>query len=93
MLTVSVYKTYFDLIINRWKLKEYRKKTAYYKSRLFNKDGSLKHDTIKIINGYGHKRPYIVLELIDVIEYKQVYCIQLGNIIELGNLENYFEDE
>lgn len=88
MLILHIKKKHFDEILTRWKKKEYRKKTKYYRSRLFNKDGSLKHNTIMLINGYGYTRPYVVLDLIDVIEYKKIYCIQLGNIFEVCNLKD-----
>ena len=42
---------------------EFRNQSQWIKSRVFNKDGTIKqYDAVKFINGYGNDKPYFIAE-------------------------------
>jgi glycosyltransferase A (GT-A) superfamily protein (DUF2064 family) len=83
MLILTIYKEFFDAISGGWKTKEFRKNTSYYRHRIRDSHGVVKHDTIKFINGYGKNRPYIIVELKDVTETKDLFILHLGKILKV----------
>lgn len=93
VLSMPIKKKWFDMILTGEKKEEYRTIGDYWRKRLLTD----KVDRIKLINGYGHNRPYLIVELrnirkgtgkeewgaVPVVEY---YVLELGEIVERGNL-------
>lgn len=74
---------YFSQILRGEKTIEYRDLTEYYEKRLENKT----FDTIHFNNGYGKNRPFIVAECKGITKTVCDYEIEIGKILETGNLE------
>ena len=87
MLILPIKKTYFDDIRIGIKTTEFRKNNKYYQSRIRDSHGVVKHDTVKLINGYGSHRPFMIIELLDVVETPNIFKLQLGKILKKGNLK------
>ena len=87
MLKLVLYKEFFEAILGGWKTKEFRKNTKYYRSRIRDSHGVVKHDRIHFTNGYGKHRPWMIIELKDVTETPELFTLDLGKILEKGNLE------
>ena len=87
ILHLTIKKQYFDLIISKQKIIEYRKITPYWITRLENKT----YDIIYFRNGYSRKSPYLIAEfnyLRKIIYHNKFhYAIYLGKILEFGNLK------
>ena len=83
---LTLYGKYFREIENGTKTKEYRKNTLYYRSRIRDSYGVVKHDCIRFTNGYGRNRPFIIVELKDVLETKEMFTLYLGKILSKGNV-------
>ncbi|MEO8514142.1 MAG: ASCH domain-containing protein [Ignavibacteria bacterium] len=81
-LHLSLYKKWFDEILQGTKKIEYREIKPYYE-RLLTKN----YSEVKFVNGYGKERPYLVINIVKIIKSKEFYEIHLGNIIETGNLQ------
>lgn len=65
VLTLSVNKQPFDVMITGEKSIEFRDNTKFIRDRLYNKDGSIKsYDVVKIVNGYGNHRPHFVAKFL-----------------------------
>ena len=63
VLVLTLHKAAFDVMVTGEKRKEYRETSKWMLSRLFNKDGSLKHyDAIKFSNGYSKTSPIFECE-------------------------------
>ena len=62
MLTLPITKKWYDMILAKIKLEEYRKNTPYYQSRFAKHIGSPL--TVRFRNGYGAGRPTIECEVI-----------------------------
>jgi hypothetical protein len=86
MLTLTLYKEYFVAILGGWKTKEFRKNKPYYRSRIRDSHGVVKHDAVKFINGYGRHRPWMIVELKDVSETDELFTIHLGKVLDKGNI-------
>lgn len=86
MLKLIIYKEFFDYILMGVKTKEFRKNTKYYRSRIRDSHGVVKHDRIKFTNGYGKNRPWMIVELKDVTETKEMFTLYLGKILDKGNI-------
>lgn len=53
----------FDVMVTEEKLEEFRKVCDWMTSRLYEKNGDIKHyDYIEYTNGYGHHRPRFVTD-------------------------------
>ena len=78
---MSLYKKWFDEILQGTKKIEYREVKPYY-DKLLKKD----YSEVKFVNGYGGNRPYLIIEIIKITKGKEYYQIHLGSIIETGNL-------
>jgi len=60
-LHLSLRKEPFEVMVTGEKGLEFRKKSKWIRSRLFNKDGTRKqYDVIKFVNGYGNDKPYFM---------------------------------
>jgi len=80
-LHLSIYKKWFDEILSGNKKTEYRDIKPYYDKLL-----SKKYTEVKLVNGYGAKRPYVVVAVMKIIKSQKFYEIHLGDIIETGNI-------
>ena len=97
-LHLTLKKVWFDLMVSGVKKIEYRKSSNWIKKRLHNKD----YKYVKFVNGYGNDKPYFISEYKGYIISKKKntveingnsievekgdYIIQLGAIVEKGNL-------
>lgn len=60
-LTLVLKKQWFDLMVTGEKTMEYRKPSDWIKSRLYNKDGSVReYNFVKFILGYQRNAPYFI---------------------------------
>lgn len=80
-LHLSLYKKWFDEILNGTKTIEYREIKPFYELLK-----SKHYDEVKFVNGYGKERPFLVVQITKILKGKEFYEIHLGNIIETGNL-------
>lgn len=92
-LSMPIKKQWFDLILSKQKLEEYREIKPYWTSRL-NKNISY----LKLINGYGNKKPYLIIELknMKVGTGKKEWGALEGElyyILELGEIKKTFKGE
>ena len=86
ILYLTLFRKWFDEILEGKKKIEYRDKKEYWKKRLFNQDGSVKnYDKIVFTNGYGSNRPRIEIKFLGVKESQDKYEIILGDIINKLN--------
>jgi len=85
VLHLNLHREFFDLIADRKKRFEYRRRTPYWKRRL---DGQ-NYDLICFRNGYATKAPVMVVKYlgkrIRVQGRSAHYAIQLGQILEIKN--------
>lgn len=98
VLYLNISKEPFEVMVRGEKPEEYRKPSYWIKSRLYNKDGTLKnYDLIKFINGYGNNRPYFICNYegfeIQTKSYSHYYTnglvvkVEKGDfMIKLGNI-------
>lgn len=98
ILHLTLKKEWFDLMISGKKRVEYRKPSKWIISRL-----EKEYDVIRFINGYGSDKPYFVceykgfeiskksetinLEKSEIQVEKGSYMINLGKILEIGNVK------
>ncbi len=80
-LHLSLYKKWFDEILQGTKRIEYREIKPYYDKLLKNQ-----YEEVRFVNGYGKDRPFLVVNIKKIIKGKEFYEIHLGNIVETGNL-------
>lgn len=60
-LLLTLKKAAFDVMVTGEKTIEYRKKTKWIESRIFDKGGMFRqYDFVKFVNGYGADKPYFV---------------------------------
>ena len=86
ILHLTLFKKWFDDVLNGIKKIEYRDKKEYWRRRLFNEDGTVKHyDEVIFTNGYGSSRPKMRVEFLGVKESEDKYNIFLGKVIEKIN--------
>ncbi len=99
VLHLTLKKEWFDLMVSRKKRIEYRRPSKWIISRL-----EKEYDVIKSTNGYGSNKPYfvceykgfkisknsetILLENSKIEIEKGSYMINLGKILEIGNVKN-----
>lgn len=61
VLHLSLKKEPFEVMVTGEKDVEFRKRTDWLKSRLFDKQLHVKkYDVIKFVNGYGNDKPYFI---------------------------------
>lgn len=91
--SMPIKKEWFDMILRGEKKEEYREHKPYWSKRLFGKN--ITH--LKLINGYGRDKPYLIIELDGIgvgygkeewgaIPGEEYFILELGKIIERGNI-------
>jgi len=87
MITLTLYKQYFDWILEGKKKEEARVSKSYWWKRLFDENG-LKHDKIKFVNGYGNHRPWMIVECLgyEIDDVDKIIYLELGKILDKGNI-------
>lgn len=90
---MTLTKQWFDMIASGIKKEEYREMKPHWHKRLLNK----KYDAIQFVNGYGHHRPRMLIELKEVLSglgitewgagREVTYILKLGNILKIENYE------
>ena len=99
ILHLTLKKRWFDLMVAGKKKVEYRQSSRWIISRL-----EKEYDVIKFTNGYGSDKPYffcqyngfeiskksetIYIENSIIAVEKGSYMINLGEILEIGNIKN-----
>ena len=82
VLHLNLYRKYFDQILNKEKIIEYRDITPYWSKRLEGRH----YDVIKFKNGYRKDAPEMVVEYKGMYISDSEYAIVLGNILETKNV-------
>ena len=86
VLHLNLYREYFDQILNKEKVIEYRDITPYWSKRLEGRH----YDVIKFRNGYRKDAPEMLVEFKGVGIVNDVqgsrYAIELGKILETKNV-------
>ena len=99
ILYLTLKKPQFQVTSIGEKKTEYRRHSAWIKSRLENRN----YDVVKFVNGYGSDKPYFIVQFLGyqietkshTIKYsngltvnvtKGDYSITLGEIVEKGNI-------
>ena len=77
-----MYRKYFDQILKKEKIIEYRDITPYWSKRLEGRH----YDVIKFRNGYRKDAPEMVVEYKGMYVSDSEYAIVLGNILETKNV-------
>lgn len=81
ILFLTLKKQWFDEIKAGTKKTEFRDKTKWIKSRLFNKDGTpRKYDFVVFQNGYKKDSPRIKVEFLGFETTPLLYEINLGMV-------------
>jgi hypothetical protein len=83
LLTLSLYKEYFDQILSGEKKIEYRQRSEHWDKRL-----SKQYDTVKFINGYGNDRPWLVCQVTKIEKDNYEWRVHLGEVLDSGNLKS-----
>ncbi|MDB6151882.1 MAG: hypothetical protein JWL90_335 [Chthoniobacteraceae bacterium] len=82
-LHLNLHREFFDLIVVGTKRIEYRKRTAYWKSRLEGR----KYDEIQFRNGYSTEAPEMLVEFLGVRRIQKwgepYYAIRLGRVLNI----------
>lgn len=79
VLHLTLKQVWFDQITRGVKRVEYRDKKPYWKSRLFNKDGTPKlFNIICFRNGYASDSPTIRFKFGGISENLKYYIIKIG---------------
>lgn len=81
VLHLTLCRQYFDAILAGTKNIEYRRRSERYDQQ-FKKP----YTHIKFVNGYGHHRPWILVEISRFEKTRNQWLIHLGNILEHGNI-------
>ena len=82
VLHLNLYRKYFDQILKKEKIIEYRDITPYWSKRLEGRH----YDVIKFRNGYRKDAPEMVVEYKGMYINDSEYAIVLGNILETKNV-------
>ena len=82
VLHLNLNRKYFDQILNKEKIIEYRDITPYWSKRLEGRH----YDVIKFRNGYRKDAPEMVVEYKGMYTNDSEYAIVLGNILETKNV-------
>lgn len=97
-LFLTLSKEPFDVMVTGEKQIEFRKRSDWILSRLFNKDGSKKKfDVVKFTNGYGKDKPFFIANFKGVDQAAtsnvhtysnglKVYCKRFDLRIYLGEI-------
>ena len=86
VLHLNLYRKYFDQILKKEKIIEYRDITPYWSKRLEGRH----YDVIKFRNGYRKDAPEMVVEFkgIGIVTFQTTptYAIQLGKVLKSKNV-------
>ena len=82
VLHLNLYRKYFDQILKKEKIIEYRDITPYWSKRLEGRH----YDVIKFRNGYRKDAPEMIVEYKGMYIKDSEYAIELGNILETKNV-------
>ena len=86
VLHLNLYRKYFDQILKKEKIIEYRDITPYWSKRLEGRH----YDVIKFRNGYRKDAPEMIVEFKGMgtvtFQTTPTYAIQLGKILESKNV-------
>jgi len=85
VLHLTLYKKWFNEILEKKKTVEFRKITPYWTRRLEGKT----YEYVHFVNGYGTHRPWVDVSLIKIEKddvYYDEYGLHLGEILRSGNL-------
>ena len=82
VLHLNLYRKYFDQILNKEKIIEYRDITPYWSKRLEGRH----YDVIKFRNGYRRDAPEMIVEYVGMYTSDTEFAIVLGNILETKNV-------
>lgn len=109
-VNIPIQKKWFDMILSGEKKEEYREIKPYWWKRLgvkmdMTENGRIrkwsiaeKIETVTLINGYGHDKPRIVVDLLDIeikipeYDWSPIgteglwFALVLGEIIEKHNI-------
>jgi hypothetical protein len=84
ILSCTLQKKWFDLILAGKKKKEYREIKPFWISRLVDGENYIHYDEVHFRNGYGPMAPFMRVEFkgcrIDC--KKNLFVIRLGRVIE-----------
>ena len=92
ILHLPIKRYWFNKILSGEKKREYRKNTQYYHSRFKDKLGNIRiYDEIWFTAGYGRDKPFMRVEWkglgSEPFDGIVSYVIELGDILEVKNLE------
>ena len=83
ILHLNLHREWFAQIATKKKRIEYRKRTAYWKTRLENRH----YDVILFRNGYATRAPEMLVEFCGLRRYgngqNAYYAIRLGRILKI----------
>ena len=82
VLHLNLYREYFDQILNKEKVIEYRDITPYWSKRLEGRH----YDLIQFRNGYAKVAPVMIVEFKGMYPSGEEYAIVLGKILETKNV-------
>ena len=89
-LLLSVNKQPFDVMVTGEKKIEIRRPSAWILNRLFDRSGKQKAiDRIKVVNGYGHDRPYFICDFCGFTQANQNYELEYSNGLKVQVIEGY----
>lgn len=88
LLWLTLKKEAFEVMVTGEKIIEFRKKSKWIESRLFDKKGKVReYDFIVFTNGYGNDKPYFIAEMVAFKETKrvgsQIYSYSNGLTVEV----------
>lgn len=89
---MPIMKKWFDMILKGEKTEEYRAIKEHWRKRLLHD----KTTHLKLINGYGRDKPYLLIELKNIsigtgreewgaVPGEEYYKLELGEIVEFKN--------
>lgn len=93
IVSMPIKKQWFNMILRGIKKEEYREIKEHWRKRLLHD----KTTHLKLINGYGKDKPYLLVELKNIsirtgkeewgaVPGEYYYVLELGEIIATGNL-------
>lgn len=82
VLHLTLYAEYFSAILAGTKSIEYRRRSERY-DKQFQKP----YTHIKFVNGYGHHRPWLLIEIKQFEQAPDQWLIHLGDVLESGNIK------
>ena len=93
IVSMPIKKEWFNMILRGEKKEEYREIKEHWRSRLLHD----KTTHLKLINGYGRDKPFLLIELKNItvgtgkeewgaVRGEEYYVLELGEIIATGNL-------